>query len=92
MSGNYHFVPVDIETFGAYGPQGIKLVKQIGKKIQDATGEKLSTFYLFQSISMAIQRGNAVCVMGCPKDTSTGLEGLFKFQPVQYSLLEINLL
>ena len=29
---------------------------------------------------MAIQRGNAVCVIGCPKDTSTGLEGLFNFQ------------
>ena len=26
---------------------------------------------------MAIQRGNVVCVMGCPKNTSTGLEGLF---------------
>ena len=34
-----------IKTYGAYGSQGIKLVKQIGKKIQDATGEKLSTFY-----------------------------------------------
>ena len=32
-----------------------KLVKQIGKKIQEATGEKLATFYLFQRISMAIQ-------------------------------------
>ena len=42
----YHFVPVGIKTYGAYGPQGLKLVKQIGKKIQDATGEKLSTFYL----------------------------------------------
>ena len=29
---NYHFVPVGIETYGPYGPQGIKLVKQIGKK------------------------------------------------------------
>ena len=29
---------------------------------------------------MAIQKGNAVCVMGCPKDNSSGLEGLFKFQ------------
>ena len=27
-------------------------------------------------ISMAIQQGNAVCVMGCPKNISTGLEGL----------------
>ena len=80
MSDNYRFVPVGFETCGAYGPEGIKLVKQIGKKIQDATGEKLSTFYLFQSISIAIQRGNAVCVMGCPKDRSPGLEGLFNFQ------------
>ena len=29
---------------------------------------------------MAIQRGNAVCVMVCSKNTSTGLEGLFDFQ------------
>ena len=42
--------------------------------------EKLPTFFLFQSISMAIQRGNAVCVMGCPKNRSAGLEGLFNFQ------------
>ena len=44
LSENYYFVPVGIETFGAYGPQAIKLIKQIGKKIQEATGEKLSTF------------------------------------------------
>ena len=31
---DYHFVPVGIETYGAYGPQGFKLVKQIGKKIR----------------------------------------------------------
>jgi NADH:ubiquinone oxidoreductase subunit F (NADH-binding) len=77
---NYHFVPVGIETCGTCSPQGIKQVKQIGKKIQDATGEKLSTLYLFQSISIAIQKGNAVCMMGCPKDIFSGLEGLFNFQ------------
>ena len=75
LSEFYHFVPVGVETYGAYGPQGIKLVKQISKKIQDATGEKLSTFYLFQIISMAIQKGNAQCVTGCVKDWSSGLEG-----------------
>ena len=66
-------------AYGAYGPQGLKLVKQIRKKIQDATGKKLSTFYLLQSISMAIQRGNAICVTTCVKDQSSGLEGLFNF-------------
>ena len=52
----------------------------VSSKIQEATGEKLSTFYLFQIISMAIQKGNAACVQGCVKDTSPGLEGLFNFQ------------
>jgi hypothetical protein len=80
LSDHYYFVSVGVETYGAYGPQGIKLVKQIGKKIQEATSEKLSSFFLFQSISMAIQKGNAVCVMGCPKNRSSGLEGLFDFQ------------
>ena len=80
LSDNYNFVPVGIETYGTYSPQGIKLVKQIGKKIQDAAGEKLSTFYLFQSISMAIQKGNEVCFMGCSEYISSGLEGLFNFR------------
>ena len=50
LSDNYNFVPVGVETYGAYGPQGIKLVKQIGKKIQDATDEKLSTFFFYSKV------------------------------------------
>ena len=38
---------IETSTYGAYGPQGIKLVKQMGKKIQEATGEKLSTFFFY---------------------------------------------
>jgi hypothetical protein len=81
------FLPVGIETYGAYGPQAIKLIKQISKKIQEATGEKLSSFYLKQSISMAIQKGNAVCVRGCPQKTSLGLEGLFNFHVQEAEML-----
>ena len=55
-------------------------IKNVSLFTQDATGEKLSTFYLFQSISIAIQKGNAACVQGCVKDKSPGLEGLFNFQ------------
>ena len=88
LSENYHFVPVGIETFGAYGPQAFKLIKQIGKKIQEATSAVNSlTFYLMQSISMAIQKGNAVCVRGCPKKTSPGLEGLFNFHVQEAEML-----
>ena len=31
LSDDYHFMPVGAETYGAYGPQGIKIIKQIGK-------------------------------------------------------------
>ena len=56
--------PVAIETFGPWAPMGIKLIKEVGRKICDLTGEKRSTSYLLQSISIAIQRGNAASVMG----------------------------
>ena len=78
LSDNYRFVPVGAKTYGAYGPQGIKLIKQIGKKIQEATSavKHWQLFFLFQSISMAIQRGKAVCVMGCPKSSQQAYRGV----------------
>ena len=64
---DYYMVPIAVETFGAWGPESARLIKSIGKKIQDHTGEKRSTFFLFQSISMAIQRGNAASILGTVK-------------------------
>ena len=64
LKSNYIVTPVAIETFGPWAPMGLKLIKEVGKKIGDLTGEKRSTSYLLQSISIAIQRGNAASVMG----------------------------
>ena len=44
----------------------------------EETGEKRSTFFLFQSISIAIQRGNASCILGTVPH-SEGLEEIFEF-------------
>ena len=78
LANDYHFVPIGIETFGSFGSEGYKLIKSIGKRIFEATGEKRSTSFLFQRISMAIQRGNASCVLGTvPK--SDGLDEIFDF-------------
>ena len=78
LSDHYHFVPVGAETYGAFGPEGLKLLKKIGSKIREATGEKRSTFFLIQSISMSIQRANAACIIGTAP-SSEGLEGLYDF-------------
>ena len=60
LSENYHFVTVGTETFGAYG------------QVNQADWQKNTGSYqgkiVMQSISMAIQKGNAVCVRGCPKN------------------------
>ena len=84
---NYHFVPVAVETFGAWGSQGLSLIKEIGAKIREVTGEKRSTFYLLQNISMAIQRGNAACIIGTVP-VSEGLDEVFEFVESNLTNLE----
>ena len=64
---DFYMIPIAIETFGAWGTEALCFVKSIGQKIQHLTGNKRSTFYLFQSISMAIQRGNAASILGTVK-------------------------
>ena len=61
---NYTVIPVATETMGSWGPMGLKFVREIGTRIQDQTGEPRSTHYLFQAISMAIQRGNVSSILG----------------------------
>ena len=32
LSRNYIFVPIAVETFGSWGPKGLKFIKEIGKE------------------------------------------------------------
>ena len=61
---------------GPIAPSGLKLIREIGSKIQDATGEKRSTVHLLQRISIAIQRGNAKSVLGTVNNSKV-LEEIF---------------
>ena len=54
------------------------MIKAIGKKIMEVTGEKRSTAFLFQRLSIAVQRGNASCVIGTVPH-SEGLDEVFDF-------------
>ena len=57
-------MPVAAETMGSWAPMALKFLKEIGTRIADTTGERRSTFFLFQAIGIAIQRGNAASVAG----------------------------
>ena len=64
-SVSYTFVLVGTET------SGLKFVKEIGQRIEEHTGDKQSTTYLFQRISMAIQRGNSISIRGTVPDAKS---------------------
>ena len=61
---------------GSWGKESHNLISEIGLKLGDITGDKKSKFYLFQRISMAIQRGNAASVLGTI-GSSSHLEEIF---------------
>ena len=58
------FVPVAIETSGVWGEQALELVTELGRRIAAVTFEPRSTTFLRQRLSVAVQRGNASCILG----------------------------
>ena len=76
LAKDYNFTPIAVETFGSWGQQGHNLVKEIGQKLFGTTGEKRSTFYLFQRISIAVQHSNAASILGTVS-SSSNIEEIF---------------
>jgi hypothetical protein len=58
------FIPFVIETSGVWGQQALSLVKDIGRQIAAVTHEPHSTTVLRQRTLVAVQRGNAFCILG----------------------------
>ena len=58
------FIPVAIETSGVSGTEGLRFVKEIGRRIARITEETRSTQYLIQRISLTVQRGNVAAILG----------------------------
>ena len=58
------FTPVAIDTSGVLSVQTRELLTELGKRIFEITEEVEETTYLFQQVSVAIQRGNMFCFTG----------------------------
>jgi hypothetical protein len=61
---DYEFVPVAIETLGAWGSGALELVRDLGTRIAQTTGDSRATTFLRQRLDVAIQRGNAAAIRG----------------------------
>ena len=53
-------VPIAVETSGAWCNQSAQFIEDLGRWINAITNDPLETTYLFQRLSVALQRGNAV--------------------------------
>ena len=54
------FYPIAIETACSWDVQALEVIEEIGRWVTEATEDPKETMYLFQRLSMAIQRGNAL--------------------------------
>lgn len=64
LKENHLFTPIAFESLGCCGPETKEFLSDLGKRLRTATGEPRSLDYLYQKISIAIQRGNAACIFG----------------------------
>jgi len=73
----FHFAPVGLESFGSWGPEAKKLIKDIGFRTRGITQEPKSTAYLTQRISIELQRGNAACILQTLPLSEDNLDEIF---------------
>ena len=64
LSTTHDFVPVAIETLGAWGSLGAAFVNELGRRITAVSGDSRATAFLKQRLALAVQRGNAAAVLG----------------------------
>ena len=64
LACTHTFVPVAIETIGAINASGLSLLTMLGDKCIATSKDRRERMFLFQRLSMAVQRGNVACCTG----------------------------
>ena len=58
LATTHHFVSISVETGGHWNPESSEFIAELGKRISQITLEPLETQFLFQRLSISLQRGN----------------------------------
>ena len=59
------FCPIAVETMGPINMQGQDFLRSLGHLTSGITGDRRETTFLFQRVSIIIQRCNAICLHDC---------------------------
>ena len=55
----HQFEPIAIETMGVYGESTGVIIRAIGRRLVEATGEPREANWFCQNLAIAVQQGNA---------------------------------
>jgi len=60
LANSHVFVPFASETAGTWNHLAVELTQKLGRRMTPVTDDPRETGFLFQRLSVALQRGNAV--------------------------------
>ena len=60
----YSFVPIAFETLGTINEKGSEFIDEIGKRSHALSGDNRERTFLWQRLSVALQRYNSICFRG----------------------------
>ena len=64
LTATYSFVPLAFETLGPVNSTGADFITSIGSRRRAISGETREVMFLWQRLSIAVQRYNSVCLHG----------------------------
>jgi len=72
---DFIFQPVAIETLGTLDASAVNFLREVGRRLTSLSGDSRETSFLFQRLSMLIQRFNSALIMDsfCFSDEDPGL-------------------
>ena len=62
LPSTHTFVPIALETLGPINSEGIEFLQVLGRRLSSRSGDKRESLFLFQRISVCVQRFNAVVI------------------------------
>ena len=75
-AGRAFFVPVGLETLGAFGTSAKEMFDNLASNIRAKTGNNNSRISMYRRVAAAIQNGNAACILDAHWHTSGAFAGL----------------
>jgi hypothetical protein len=73
----YTLCPFAVETLGSFGDDAMQLVRELGARLRQSSGDAREKTWLTQRISVAIQRGNAASILATMPPTAKNFDNIY---------------